>query len=130
MRRGRRQEENLVKATYAYYANGCSGSFDYYTEEECKQNVEVAAIKLELARYVTRIILNVHFFRTLILRVVIEINFNFSFTFLYDRFPLRLEAARQKGTGGNPTNPSDFEPGPLQSLTLTGNILLENMLHR
>ena len=74
MRRGRKQEENLFKATYAYYANGCSGSFDYYTEEECRQNVEVAAIKLELARYVIRTILNVDFFHTLILRVIIEIN--------------------------------------------------------
>ena len=52
MRRGRKQEDNVIKATYAYYANGSCGSFDYYTEEECKDNVEVAAMKLELARYV------------------------------------------------------------------------------
>ena len=50
MRRGRKLEDNVVKATYAFYANGSNGSFTYYTEEECKGNVGFAAIKLELAR--------------------------------------------------------------------------------
>ena len=37
----------MVRAVYAYYANGCPGSFTYYTEEECKENVEIDSIKLE-----------------------------------------------------------------------------------
>ena len=52
MRKGRKLEENVVRAVYAYYANGCPGSFTYYTEEECKENVEIDSIKLELARYI------------------------------------------------------------------------------
>lgn len=52
MRKGRKLEENVVRAVYAYYANGWPGSFTYYTEEECKENVEIDSIKLELARYI------------------------------------------------------------------------------